>query len=223
MSADLLPHDEEQAQQMEEWFQSVLVESSRYNPNESFRREREFGGSYPVSLTAERESAEALTKKRNSQLPWQKPEELAFQGLTISQYASGSWPRLPITVKRGWDGPGPADEAAGEHEVGHVCFVIHGIGEAMFSRPDSPLPSLRTATQSIAKLTLDQQLKITHQEASKAGGGVSATLKRVEYLPIECTFVETFQQAEDVQMCSEYRARKSTLRGNRAQCENSTN
>ena len=98
---------------------------------------------------------------------------------------SQGWLSTSIPLQRGYGSygvPGEADEVA-LGPVTHVAFVIHGIGEAMFSRETVNIPGLITQTDLTRKALYAKQVKDWREARTKQPE--LPPPGRIELIPVE--------------------------------------
>lgn len=67
-----------------------------------------------------------------------------------------------------------------------TCLYFVGIGEAMFSQSDSPVPSIQACTEKFKTMSLESTHPIIEEDAFDIGyRSESGELRMVEYLAIE--------------------------------------
>lgn len=111
-------------------------------------------------------------------------------GVLCMQKTPSGWFSSPQTIQRGY-GQYTVDGEQEEITLGpvrHLVFVVHGIGEAIFSREDVSLPSLvdqmNTTRMAVQKRQFKEWKRLV-EKAKKDGQPLPRPPDRIEFLPIE--------------------------------------
>jgi hypothetical protein len=103
-----------------------------------------------------------------------------------------------IFVQRGFDIRSTNDEKARDLEVDHLVFVIHGIGESIFSKGAYGMKPLKDCVQSIRNICHEQRTALEKEKGLE-------TTKRVEFITVEwhkCAHSNEVNLTRDLQMVS---------------------
>jgi len=157
------------------------------------------------------ETSHEITKNESDHI--KQAMSLLDSHLSLSVVKTSDFIPSSCTIRRGLEWSESPDEILGDYEVDHLCLVVHGIGEALFSKDDNPLPSFRASVEKCRLLTLQQrvqlyekQLKVDiasqsqsrpHPTSSSTSSSTSAStcptgpsssrlnVSRVEFIPVE--------------------------------------
>ena len=184
----MLPHpmSESDCDVVEKLYQKALKAAMMGGGGESVF-EAELGGSRKAVVENKNEVFHMVM------MPSDKDREGSGNNLLMSLANGIAGGVKTIPLQRGY---GPYTiEGAEEEEMldknappGHLIFVIHGIGEAMFSRSEVSLPSLVDEVNRFRTSLHKAQFKKWQQEKSEAlasGQKEPALPRRIEVLPIE--------------------------------------
>mmetsp|Transcript_13936 Transcript_13936/g.19942 ORF Transcript_13936/g.19942 Transcript_13936/m.19942 type:complete len:457 (-) Transcript_13936:683-2053(-) len=161
---ELIPISAIEEKIIEDYYQRILEE--KISPTEEVSLENE---SYKVVL--DKSGGKRCLRKKNTT----KSMFLTRESLTDLQRGYGEY-----------DDNGEKEEHLGP--VKHLIFVIHGIGEAMWSRKDVSIPSIvdevDTLRSKIHRKQYDSWKKLERQK-NKTGTATPIPPNRIEFIPIE--------------------------------------
>lgn len=103
-----------------------------------------------------------------------------------------------VFVQRGFDMQSNDDEKVRNLEVDHLVFVIHGIGESIFSKGAYGMKPLKECVHSIRKICHEQRIALEREKGLE-------TTKRVEFITVEwhnCAHSNEVNLTRDLQMVS---------------------
>lgn len=88
-------------------------------------------------------------------------------------------------IRCGYEWRPSEEEMQANYAAGHLALVVHGIGEALWSRNDNALPSFRESVARLRLLCLQQRVESYDAQCKASPDRCFTPVTRVEFLPVE--------------------------------------